>query len=36
VKKTYLRNAIDALLDGKDPPKAVTKQFGCGIQYEKK
>jgi peroxiredoxin len=36
VKKTYLRNAIDALLDGKKPPKAVTKQFGCGIQYEKK
>ena len=36
VKKTYLRNAIDALLDGKRPPETVTKQFGCGIQYEKK
>jgi peroxiredoxin len=35
VKKTYLRNAIDALLDGKKPPKTVTKQFGCGIKYEK-
>ncbi len=36
VKKTYLRDAIDALLAGKGPPEAVTKQFGCGIQYEKK
>jgi peroxiredoxin len=36
VKKTYLRNALDALLDGKGPPETVTKQFGCGIQYEKK
>ena len=34
VKKTYLRNAIDAVLDGKKPREAVTKQFGCGIQYE--
>ncbi len=36
VKKTYLRDAIDALLDGKEPPHTVTKQFGCGIRYEKK
>jgi peroxiredoxin len=36
VKKTYLRNAVDALLDGKEPPETVTKQFGCGIKYEKK
>ena len=36
VKKTYLRDAIDALLDGKTPPETVTKQFGCGIQYDKK
>jgi peroxiredoxin len=35
VKTAYLRNAIDALLEGKKPPKAVTKQFGCGIRYEK-
>jgi peroxiredoxin len=34
VKKHYLRDAIDALLDGKEPPVAVTKQFGCGIKYE--
>ncbi len=36
VKKTYLRDALDALLAGKRPPKTVTKQFGCGIKYEKK
>ena len=36
VKKTFLRDAIDALLDGKEPPQTVTKQFGCGIRYEKK
>jgi peroxiredoxin len=36
VTKNYLRDAIDALLDGKTPPETVTKQFGCGIQYEKK
>jgi peroxiredoxin len=36
VKKTFLRDAIEALLDGKKPPEAVTKQFGCGIKYEKK
>ena len=36
VKKTYLRDALDALLAGKKPPKTVTKQFGCGIKYEKK
>lgn len=36
VKTPYLRNALDALLDGKKPPETVTKQFGCGIKYEKK
>ncbi len=35
VKKRYLRNAIDAVLDGKKPPKTVTRQFGCSIKYEK-
>jgi peroxiredoxin len=34
VKKQYLREAIDALLEGKAPPQAVTQQFGCGIRYE--
>jgi hypothetical protein len=34
VKKHYLSDALDALLDGKEPPEKVTKQFGCGIKYE--
>jgi hypothetical protein len=33
-KTHHLRNALDALLAGKKPPKAVTQQFGCGIKYE--
>jgi peroxiredoxin len=36
VEKDYLRDAIDALLDGKEPPETVTKQFGCGIKWSKK
>jgi peroxiredoxin len=35
VKTHFLRDALDALLAGKAPPKAVTQQFGCGIKYEK-
>jgi peroxiredoxin len=34
VKTHYLRDAIEALLAGKAPPRAVTTQFGCGIRYE--
>ncbi|ASV77079.1 Alkyl hydroperoxide reductase and/or thiol-specific antioxidant family (AhpC/TSA) protein [Thermogutta terrifontis] len=34
VKKHYLRDALDALLDGKSPPVAETKAFGCTIKYE--
>jgi len=35
--KTHdLRDALDALLAGKQPPKAETKPVGCVIQYEKK
>jgi len=34
VKKHHLRDALDALLDGKKPPKEATKQFGCSIKYE--
>jgi peroxiredoxin len=34
VKQHNLRNALDALLVGKKPPKAVTQQFGCTIKYE--
>jgi peroxiredoxin len=36
VKTPHLRNAIDALLDGKEPPKTTTQQFGCSIQYDAK
>jgi peroxiredoxin len=35
VKTHGLRDALDALLAGKAPAKAVTKQFGCGIKYDK-
>jgi hypothetical protein len=34
VKKHSLQDAIDAVLAGKAPAVAKTKQFGCGIQYE--
>jgi peroxiredoxin len=34
VKTPYLRNALDALLAGEKPSKEVTRQFGCGIQYD--
>ena len=33
VKSQYLRDALDALLAGKQPPKAETKAVGCGIKY---
>jgi peroxiredoxin len=36
VKQHHLRNALDALLAGKKPPKAVTQQFGCTIKYDDK
>lgn len=34
VKKHGLKDAIDAVLDGKSPEVAQTKQHGCGIRYE--
>jgi peroxiredoxin len=34
VKEPYLRSALDALLEGKKPPKAVTQQVGCSIKWE--
>lgn len=34
VKKHYVRDAVDAILAGKAPETAVSKQFGCGISYE--
>lgn len=33
-EKYYVRDALDAVLAGKKPEPAKTKQFGCGIQYE--
>lgn len=34
VKTHYVTDALDAVLAGKKPDPAKTKQFGCGIQYE--
>ncbi len=36
VKQPYVRNALDAVLSGKSPTIAETRQVGCGIVYEKK
>ncbi|HPP52511.1 MAG TPA: thioredoxin family protein [Thermoguttaceae bacterium] len=35
VKEHWLRDAIDALLAGKTPPKQVTQQRGCSIKWDK-
>ena len=34
VKTHFLSDALDALLAGKEPPKAVTRQFGGSGKYE--
>ena len=34
VGRQYLRDAIDALLAGKEPTRFETRPIGCGIQYE--
>jgi thiol-disulfide isomerase/thioredoxin len=36
VKARYVRDALDAVLAGRKPPKAETKAFGCGIKYDNK
>jgi peroxiredoxin len=36
VKEHFLSDALDALLAGKQPPKATTKQFGCTIKWKEK
>ena len=36
VKKKYLRDAADAVLEGKEPPETVTQQKGCSIKWKKK
>ena len=33
VTKHYLRDALDALLDGKEPPATQTKVVGCSIKW---
>ncbi len=33
-EKHFVRDALDAVLAGKNPEPAKTKQFGCGIGYE--
>jgi glutathione peroxidase-family protein len=35
VAKTYVRDAVDALLAGKEVTTKETRPVGCGIQYEK-
>ncbi|MFW5692941.1 MAG: thioredoxin family protein [Thermoguttaceae bacterium] len=34
VKKHFLRDAVDAILEGKQPEQPTTRQFGCGIKWE--
>ena len=34
VKKQYVRAALDAILNGKQPETTATRQQGCGIRYE--
>jgi hypothetical protein len=36
VSKHYLREAIDAVLAGKEPATKETQQFGCGIRYKRR
>jgi peroxiredoxin len=35
VKKTYLKDAVEALLKGEAPPVEETRPDGCGVQYKK-
>jgi len=35
VKKTYLKDAVEALLKGETPPVEETRPDGCGVQYKK-
>ncbi len=36
VKVHHLRNALDALLEGKEPPAATTRVFGCSTKWPNK
>lgn len=35
VKRTYLRDAVDALLAGEEVEVKETRPFGCGVQYKR-
>lgn len=35
VKKTYLKDAVTAVLSGKDPEVSETRPDGCGVQYKR-
>ena len=35
VTKTYLKDALEAVIAGKKPPMAETKSLGCGIKFPK-
>jgi thiol-disulfide isomerase/thioredoxin len=35
VTKTYLKDAVDALLAGKEPPVEETRPMGCGVEYKR-
>jgi len=35
VQKTYLRDAVDALLQGETPAVTETRAVGCGIRYKR-
>ena len=35
VKKTYLRDAVDAVLDGESPEVSETRPVGCGVKYKR-
>jgi len=35
VSKTFLRDAVDALLAGREVPVKETRAIGCGISYAK-
>ena len=36
VRQPWLRQAVEALADGKPVPLAETKALGCGIKYREK
>jgi len=36
VKEHWLKNALDALLGGKTPERAVTRERGCSIKWKRK